>query len=155
MGRNKLLDHRVKQVSEIMVPDHSVPGDGAMSWKIATSMHAPAQPTSLVADAHLQPVAGGGWKYVGERACFALSPSLLPGGMPAGWYWVTGRLQVSDGMVAAPCLYPSYANGADGDAQIPLPDPDDTGWIRALVLFRSEERRVGKECVSTCRSRWS
>src|SRR3546814_16589116 len=28
---------------------------------------------------------------------------------------------------------------------------------RLLVLlpFRSEERRVGKECVSTCRSRWS
>src|SRR3546814_985052 len=25
----------------------------------------------------------------------------------------------------------------------------------ALVLRRSEERRVGKECVSTCRSRWS
>src|SRR3546814_3697595 len=37
-------------------------------------------------------------------------------------------------------------------------------WRRALVgqrtrpravLRRSEERRVGKECVSTCRSRWS
>src|SRR3546814_3298772 len=26
-------------------------------------------------------------------------------------------------------------------------------WI--WVTFRSEERRVGKECVSTCRSRWS
>src|SRR3546814_4192879 len=25
----------------------------------------------------------------------------------------------------------------------------------ALVVGRSEERRVGKECVSTCRSRWS
>src|SRR3546814_14924867 len=25
----------------------------------------------------------------------------------------------------------------------------------ALVLERSAERRVGKECVSTCRSRWS
>src|SRR3546814_18275446 len=24
----------------------------------------------------------------------------------------------------------------------------------AAVLIRSEERRVGKECVSTCRSRW-
>src|SRR3546814_19609563 len=24
-----------------------------------------------------------------------------------------------------------------------------------LFLLRSEERRVGKECVSTCRSRWS
>src|SRR3546814_19803680 len=27
------------------------------------------------------------------------------------------------------------------------------GWI--FVGDRSEERRVGKECVSTCRSRWS
>src|SRR3546814_13250418 len=26
-------------------------------------------------------------------------------------------------------------------------------WIEGLA--RSEERRVGKECVSTCRSRWS
>src|SRR3546814_5146181 len=25
----------------------------------------------------------------------------------------------------------------------------------AIPFFRSEERRVGKECVSTCRSRWS
>src|SRR3546814_2499773 len=25
----------------------------------------------------------------------------------------------------------------------------------AAILARSEERRVGKECVSTCRSRWS
>src|SRR3546814_12636059 len=24
-----------------------------------------------------------------------------------------------------------------------------------IGVFRSEERRVGKECVSTCRSRWS
>src|SRR3546814_12129496 len=23
------------------------------------------------------------------------------------------------------------------------------------IVYRSEERRVGKECVSTCRSRWS
>src|SRR3546814_11631379 len=26
---------------------------------------------------------------------------------------------------------------------------------RHLASLRSEERRVGKECVSTCRSRWS
>src|SRR3546814_15363393 len=24
-----------------------------------------------------------------------------------------------------------------------------------IIMSRSEERRVGKECVSTCRSRWS
>src|SRR3546814_12008760 len=27
--------------------------------------------------------------------------------------------------------------------------------IRKRLNMRSEERRVGKECVSTCRSRWS
>src|SRR3546814_17801941 len=34
------------------------------------------------------------------------------------------------------------------------------GWeqvhkINPRMIYRSEERRVGKECVSTCRSRWS
>src|SRR3546814_19036024 len=31
------------------------------------------------------------------------------------------------------------------------------GEIHAITkkFYRSEERRVGKECVSTCRSRWS
>src|SRR3546814_19319235 len=28
-------------------------------------------------------------------------------------------------------------------------------FTRIRPEFRSEERRVGKECVSTCRSRWS
>src|SRR3546814_13274979 len=33
---------------------------------------------------------------------------------------------------------------------------DDSQGLPALVSpMRSEERRVGKECVSTCRSRWS
>src|SRR3546814_7645397 len=27
--------------------------------------------------------------------------------------------------------------------------------LSLLIIDRSEERRVGKECVSTCRSRWS
>ena len=30
-----------------------------------------------------------------------------------------------------------------------------TSMIIMLSMVRSEERRVGKECVSTCRSRWS
>src|SRR3546814_12962898 len=36
---------------------------------------------------------------------------------------------------------------------------DTRTWIELVltipVVLRSEERRVGKECVSTCRSRWS
>src|SRR3546814_3196173 len=27
--------------------------------------------------------------------------------------------------------------------------------VKSIAAARSEERRVGKECVSTCRSRWS
>src|SRR3546814_12214713 len=35
-------------------------------------------------------------------------------------------------------------------------DTKALGWpITAYVRVKSEERRVGKECVSTCRSRWS
>src|SRR3546814_12856738 len=38
-----------------------------------------------------------------------------------------------------------------------IPIPQKTTEISQLwhLLTRSEERRVGKECVSTCRSRWS
>src|SRR3546814_16815227 len=39
------------------------------------------------------------------------------------------------------------------------PDDDDTARLleraRAVVAHRSDERRVGKEWVSPCRSRWS
>src|SRR3546814_11940315 len=32
---------------------------------------------------------------------------------------------------------------------------DGPDGVVMVALVRSEERRVGKECVSTCRSRWS
>src|SRR3546814_8111141 len=38
---------------------------------------------------------------------------------------------------------------ADGDSVITIKD------LKVKGAGRSEERRVGKECVSTCRSRWS
>src|SRR3546814_18884615 len=34
-------------------------------------------------------------------------------------------------------------------------DIDRATQVTVLMQIRSEERRVGKECVSTCRSRWS
>src|SRR3546814_13407060 len=37
--------------------------------------------------------------------------------------------------------------------------PREMVWLLGVVIFllmmRSEERRVGKECVNTCRSRWA
>src|SRR3546814_11564188 len=53
--------------------------------------------------------------------------------------------------------------GAYGDPEIFSGDVIVVGEARGRRMFqqivqagtRSEERRVGKECVSTCRSRWS
>src|SRR3546814_16710489 len=36
-----------------------------------------------------------------------------------------------------------------------VPVSDDNRHLLRSAYERSEERRVGKECVSTCRSRWS
>src|SRR3546814_10077837 len=47
-----------------------------------------------------------------------------------------------------------------GQGQLPFPEVVADRFAelcleRGIVQHRSEERRVGKECVSTCRSRWS
>src|SRR5213594_2491510 len=34
-------------------------------------------------------------------------------------------------------------------------DPSDGGRSGLMIIIRSEERRVGKECERLCRSRWS
>src|SRR3546814_19554017 len=40
-------------------------------------------------------------------------------------------------------------------ARLPGAPLADANRLRFVAGHRSEERRVGKECVSTCRSRWS
>src|SRR3546814_11784765 len=57
---------------------------------------------------------------------------------------------------------PVLSGGAAGPHKIQgigagfVPDNLDTGQIDEIVrIGRSEERSVGKECVSTCRARWS
>src|SRR3546814_20178537 len=46
------------------------------------------------------------------------------------------------------------ANAVSGHHNAQYRISSDSG-IRIYATPRSEERRVGKECVSTCRSRWS
>src|SRR3546814_11020598 len=47
------------------------------------------------------------------------------------------------------------SGGGNADALF-VSDTATAKWRRVdLSDWRSEERRVGKECVSTCRSRWS
>src|SRR3546814_14191402 len=47
------------------------------------------------------------------------------------------------------------AVAVDGHRQVELGEEAAQHVLDALLAARSEERRVGKGCVSTCRSRWS
>src|SRR3546814_14697850 len=65
----------------------------------------------------------------------------------------------SQRLTAEPCM-----RAWDGSCILPTPRPSFQRFDAARYILgatkrapnnRSEERRVGKECVSTCRSRWS
>src|SRR3546814_7710624 len=61
----------------------------------------------------------------------------------------------SDLSMAAQCPRQSAAVKPQGSAHGRAGDYSAASLVRASTpLRRSEERRVGKECVSTCRSRW-
>src|SRR3546814_16433988 len=66
-----------------------------------------------------------------------------------------GRLAVDEIALGEPVLGQAARFSLTGDAQ----RGDDGTLATSLALKRidgrSEERRVGKECVSTCSSRWS
>src|SRR3546814_12837990 len=48
----------------------------------------------------------------------------------------------------------SYGAGVDVNAVVTWSGGRPWGEVLNQVAYRSDERRVGKECVSTCGSRW-
>src|SRR3546814_13184480 len=78
----------------------------------------------------------------------------------------TGRLLLPFRQLGEqPALCPFGCSDALGDELCPRPAQAEQGlrgcprsfafWPAGRLKRRSEERRGGKECVSTCRSRWS
>lgn len=111
----------------------------AVTWSVVAAPGAKWCRLEMVADNSLRRLGDPPsleWQSSGERECFTLSLSEVGGGLPAGWYHLEGWIQSAQGGTAPSCLYPSYLEGADGDAQIPLPEPDSEGFVRALVLFK-------------------
>src|SRR3546814_13708389 len=54
-----------------------------------------------------------------------------------------------------PADFTKYGKPIDADGTRAVPGLLIIVWMQRLLRWvRSEERRVGKECVSTCRSRW-
>src|SRR3546814_12539505 len=53
------------------------------------------------------------------------------------------------------CRFDGIENRRDGGVAMRLPAARNGGLEMLAEQARSEERRVGTECVRTCRSRWS
>lgn len=110
---------------------------GPLHWKVSGG--ASSRQVGAWADKQMCRVAdetGEYWKASGERACFRIPESEIPGGLEAGWYELSGRLRARQAAPLHPCLYPSYLAPSDGDMQIGLPEPDSRGKVSTLVLFK-------------------
>src|SRR3546814_11697320 len=84
-----------------------------------------------------------GLKERAEHLVASLSPQPLP---------LTTLTQVLRGLLAENISLKEFRRIA---AAISVAAQKTVDADEIIELIRSEERRVGKECVSTCRSRWS
>src|SRR3546814_13637233 len=92
----------------------------------------------------------------GARAWLA---ELQPGGAPVGFALVGAPdlAAAGEGDIELKRIYSlSRFHGSGlGAALMNCAVTAAAGYDRLLLGVRSEERRVGNECVSTCRSRWA
>src|SRR3546814_15887399 len=89
-----------------------------------------------------------------KRQWFRLPRRMLLGGGPAGrgWRGACGGGACEGAASARRSLWRGVPGGGCGGDRVAQCRREVEG---GAARDRSEERRVGKECVSTCRSRWS
>src|SRR3546814_19323046 len=112
-----------------------------------------------------------GGRYSHDRKKYDIATQVLVNGvqrssfqssLEASWAEFTPRLTVEYELSPSAMIYANYSQGykAGGyNSRGTIPEnvgPYDPERVTAyeIGLKRSEERRVGKECVSTCRTRW-
>src|SRR3546814_14211778 len=98
---------------------------------------------------------GGGFKFAGVSVGLPIVPSCMVGleVEPSGIGVVASGVVVLPWGIEGSDVEPSGIGVAVPVSGDMVPLSGVVGPISGVV--RSEERRVGKECVSTCRSRWS
>lgn len=82
------------------------------------------------------------FESLGEDPQFDLRCASGIGRIAPGWYVLTARCRVTDGEIIAPCLYPDYGEGMSEEGRIDLPEPDGSGYLRALVVIKSRLRAL-------------
>src|SRR3546814_18590208 len=77
--------------------------------------------------------------------------------VPLAWFWWRGQIDRPLGKKLLAALALGSAQGALGWFMVAsgFAERTDVSQYRLTAHLRSEERRVGKECVSTFKSRWS
>ena len=88
------------------------------------------------------------------------APAADDAGLAAAWTalsgWASAQAREREAELAGARSAAQAADGRLREARDLFAAADgDLGRLRADAARRSEERRVGKECVSLCRSRWS
>src|SRR3546814_20175659 len=84
------------------------------------------------------------------------SDLIVSGGEGNGEVHTVGRSSSGVALLAlgAPA-YGQTSTAVESEAEVPAEESAAFQGAAPSESTRSEERRVGKECVSTCRSRWS
>src|SRR3546814_4379593 len=97
-----------------------------------------------------------------KRAIRAALAPLVPGDRPGDFAQALMDLGAtvctprSPACAVCPVMADCAARGRSDIERLPVKPPKKAKPHRhGVAWWRSEERRVGKECVSTCRSRWS
>ena len=77
------------------------------------------------------------WEALGDDPQMRLEHNGVPVSLRAGWYRVEVQLAPQGGRLVSPALYPDYGSGFQAYDMVALPEPDEEGRLRALVLFKS------------------
>src|SRR3546814_14988290 len=96
----------------------------------------------------------------GMLFAFALIPeaigfSIIAGVDPRVGLYASFSIAVIISLVGGRPGMISAATAAVAVVVVPLVKDHGVDYLFAATILRSEDRRVGKECVSTCRLRWS
>src|SRR3546814_5608844 len=105
---------------------------------LVTGVQTCALPISLLEGLDFEVAAGERLAIVGESGSGkTMATRAIPGLLAAGVHRAAGSIRF------------------EGEELTALEERDLRAIRGAGIGMRSEERRVGKECVNTCRSRWS
>ncbi|WP_222565221.1 glycosyltransferase family 2 protein [Novilysobacter antarcticus] len=77
---------------------------------------------------------GDFWLSRNEDPQFLLGDRQLA--LKGGWYLFEADFEKVEGLLMSPCLYPDYGVGIAESGRVLLPEPDENGRIRAVILLK-------------------